>query len=80
MVIHNKDNSINLKLDRFDITKNIRNNKIITESNKISENQIEEKKTNEQKSINKGFENNFNYKKIGPHKNIWENQFNYVSY
>jgi hypothetical protein len=68
MVIHNKDNSINLKLDRFDITKNIRNNKIITESNKISENQIEEKKTNEQKSINKGFENNFNYKKIGPHK------------
>ena len=73
MIIYNKENSINLKLDKFDISKNGRNNnnKIKeAKTNATNKNSIEDKKSNEEKNINKvcGDNFNYNYKKIGPHK------------
>lgn len=72
MVVYNKNNSINLKLDNFKISKNIRNYKKIKElkTNKLSNNSLEEKIINEEDkaNINKACGDKNIYKQLGPHK------------
>ena len=75
MTAYNKDNSINLKIENIDISKNLKK-KLRKEINftRVNKSKIEEKKINDEYNIDNRIKmtndiiNNCNYKKIGPHK------------
>ena len=77
MIVYNKNNSVNLKLDNFEKPKNVKKNFNFKLNrltvNKTEKNKIDEKKSNEEFIFNKlnnknVLNNDYNCKKLGPHK------------
>ena len=76
MIVYNKNNSVNLKLDNLEKTKNVKKNFNLKLKDltlyKNEKSKIFEKKRNEEffnnKINNNIYSNNYNCKKLGPHK------------
>ena len=77
MIVYNKNNSVNLKLDNFEKPKNVKKNFNFKLNrltvNKTEKNKIDERKSNEEFIFNKlnnknVLNNDYNCKKLGPHK------------